>query len=244
MDVSFCYCFNSYSRFTIKRCSHFSSKKPGQSVEITRSWCTLRPSTGRRRTYLKVPVAWLHTRPSASYTVPSVKAMVAVRWMRRPLATSGPRAACMKLVFISMVTTPMSGVSLRAAVAMVTSSSGMVGPPRVTLRSDEGAARGLHEAGLHLDGDHAHVGRVAARCSGHGHVEQRHGGTAVRHAERIQVLGPGLVAQLGMAALHEFEREAQVVDEGDLDPEAIVFCHRISPRSPRSRRHPRPCTDR
>ncbi|MNT67238.1 hypothetical protein D3C72_2053630 [compost metagenome] len=52
--------------------------------------------------------------------------------MSRPLATSGPRAGCMKLVFISMVTTPMSGVSLRAAVAMVTSSSVIDAPPWVT----------------------------------------------------------------------------------------------------------------
>ena len=38
----------------------------------------------------------------------------------------------MKLVFISMVTTPMSGVALRAAVAMATSRGSSTRPPCVT----------------------------------------------------------------------------------------------------------------
>ena len=38
----------------------------------------------------------------------------------------------MKLVFISMVTTPISWSTLRAAAAMVTSSSVMQAPPCVT----------------------------------------------------------------------------------------------------------------
>ena len=63
---------------------------------------------------------------------PSVKAMDFVRCSSCPTPRSGPRAGCRKLVFISMVTTPMSGVTLRAAVAMVTSSSVIDAPPWVT----------------------------------------------------------------------------------------------------------------
>jgi hypothetical protein len=72
----------------------------------------------------------------------------------------------MKLVFISMVTTPMSGV-------------------------------------------------VAARGRGHGHVQQGHRRTAVRHVKGIEVLGLGLVVQLRLATFHAVQREAQVADKGD-----------------------------
>ena len=41
------------------------------------------------------------------------------------------------------------------------------------------AACGLHEAGFHLDGDHAHV-RIHTACRrGHGHIQQGHAGPAV-----------------------------------------------------------------
>ena len=76
--------FNSCQRFICKR------QRPKilevlicttslQSVETDLSWLMLRPSTGKRLTYLNVPVAWLQMRPAASYTEPSVKASVAVR---------------------------------------------------------------------------------------------------------------------------------------------------------------------
>jgi hypothetical protein len=52
--------------------------------------------------------------------------------MSVPRACKGPTEGCMKLVFISMVTTPVSGATLRAAAAMVMSSSVMQAPPWVT----------------------------------------------------------------------------------------------------------------
>jgi len=89
------------------------------------------PGAGRL-TYLKVPVACAQTWPSASWTVPSVKAMDFVRCISRPLAVSRPWLGRMKVVFISIVTTPMSRSTLRAAVASVTSSSVMTAPPCAT----------------------------------------------------------------------------------------------------------------
>jgi hypothetical protein len=68
----------------------------------------------------------------ASYTVDWVKASVAVRCTSVPRAVKGPMDACIKLVFISIVTTPCSGESLRAAVAMDTSSKVIKAPPWVT----------------------------------------------------------------------------------------------------------------
>jgi hypothetical protein len=72
----------------------------------------------------------------------SVKAMVAVRCISVPSAVQRPADGCMKLVFISMVTTPMSISTLRAAVAMVTSSSVMTAPPCVTLNEFRCSGRG------------------------------------------------------------------------------------------------------
>ena len=81
---SFCYGFNSCQRFICKRqrpkiLEVLICTSSLQSVETDLSWLMLRPSTGRRLTYLNVPVAWLQMRPAASYTEPSVKASVAVR---------------------------------------------------------------------------------------------------------------------------------------------------------------------
>jgi hypothetical protein len=59
--------------------------------------------------------------------------MVAVRCSSLPRASSGPLAARMKLVFISMVTQPMTGSTERAACAITTSSSVMLAPPCTTL---------------------------------------------------------------------------------------------------------------
>lgn len=61
-----------------------------------------------------------------------VNARLAVRCTKVPRAMSGPTAGCIKLVFISIVTTPCSGTSLRAAVAIETSSKVMSAPPWVT----------------------------------------------------------------------------------------------------------------
>jgi len=72
--------------------------------------------------------------PSASNTVPSVNAMLRVRWMMRPLPVSVPRAGRMNEVFISIVTTPTALSTLRAAVASVTSNSVITAPPWVTLK--------------------------------------------------------------------------------------------------------------
>ena len=44
----------------------------------------------------------------------------------------GPTEGAMKVVFISIVTTPISGVSLRAAAAMAMSSIVITAPPCVT----------------------------------------------------------------------------------------------------------------
>ncbi len=46
-------------------------------MEITFNGLALLGPVGRRRTYLKVPVAWAQARPPASKIVASVKAMVA-----------------------------------------------------------------------------------------------------------------------------------------------------------------------
>ena len=47
----------------------------------------------------------------------------------------------------------------------------------------EWAARRLHEAGLHLDGYHAHVLLHAARRHRHGDVQQRLAGSAMHHGQ-------------------------------------------------------------
>ena len=87
-------------------------------------------------------MAVAQARPLASYTVDWVKASVAVRCKSVPRAVKGPMAACIKLVFISMVTTPLAGVSLRAAVAIDTSSKVIKAPPCVTPRELACSARG------------------------------------------------------------------------------------------------------
>src|SRR6516225_1541554 len=87
------------------------------------------------RRNLKVPVAWAHSAPLASRTLPSQKAVPRVPCSRWPQATSRPVAGRMKLVFISRVTMPGTSVSsrtLRAACAITTSSSVITTPPCAT----------------------------------------------------------------------------------------------------------------
>ncbi|MNR43276.1 hypothetical protein D3C85_1618840 [compost metagenome] len=74
----------------------------------------------------------------------------------------------------------------------------------------QGAARGLHERGLHLYRHTAGVGRHAAGRLGQRHIEQRHQRAAMRHAKRVQVLGTRRVMQFGLAAGTLVQREAQL----------------------------------
>ncbi|MNY58919.1 hypothetical protein D3C86_1953120 [compost metagenome] len=60
-----------------------------------------------------------------------------------PLATKGPRAACMNEVFISIVTPPVLGATLLAAWASVTSSSAISAPPWVTPNEFRCSGRGV-----------------------------------------------------------------------------------------------------
>jgi hypothetical protein len=102
-------------------------------VDGRRCALALAGPVGRRRlTYLKVPVAWAQSWSFSSRIDASTKASVAVRCIRRPTPRNAPSDGRMKLVFISMVTTPNSGVSLRAAAAIEMSSSVMQAPPCAT----------------------------------------------------------------------------------------------------------------
>jgi ABC-type cobalamin/Fe3+-siderophores transport system ATPase subunit len=85
-----------------------------------------------RRTYLKVPLARAQVRPASSEILASAKHSVAPRCTTRPALLSGPRAGRRKLVFISIVTTPMPACRLRAAAAMATSISVISTPPCTT----------------------------------------------------------------------------------------------------------------
>ncbi|RZJ13658.1 MAG: PaaI family thioesterase, partial [Rubrivivax sp.] len=73
------------------------------TVEMKTSF--MRPAGSERR-YLKVPVEWAQSWPSAAKTEPSQNASVAERCSSFPTARSSPSPGRMKLVFISTVTTP------------------------------------------------------------------------------------------------------------------------------------------
>ncbi len=86
----------------------------------------------------------------------------------------------------------------------------------------------LHEAGLHLDRDHADVGRyVAAGRDGHGDIHEGHRGAAVGDAEGIQVVRLRGVVQFGFSALHMVQGEAEVADKGNFGAEAQHEEHSI-----------------
>ena len=43
--------------------------------------------------------------------------------------------------------------------------------------------------------------------------------SAVHHAERVRVLGTGLVVQFGLSSVHALQGETQLFDEGDVGSE-------------------------
>ena len=82
---------------------------------------------------------------------------------------------------------------------------------------DQFATCSLHETGFHFNGDHTHLLRDAACGNRHGHIQQRHTGTAVGDIEGVEVFRFRLKVDLRKTTLEQLELKTQVVHEGNVN---------------------------